>query len=299
MHGVQDDVSPWRATFTFPHVVVLVRGAGDLASGAIYRLHRGGFPVVVTELPAPLAVRRAVAFAEAVYAKEVTIEGIVGCRVETANEVPDVLARGHVPVLVDPEARIREEVRFSVVVDGIMAKRNTGTRLTDARLVVALGPGFTAGVDAHAVVETARGHTLGRVYWSGTALPDTGIPGTVKGRAKERVLRAPCDGHVQPRVHIGDTVDEGQVVCTVEGEPVRAPFAGVLRGIIHPRVPVRKGMKIGDVDPRARPEHCFTISDKSLAVGGGVLEAVMSAPQIRPLLRISSRSVEHDRPRPL
>lgn len=271
--------------FAFPHVLILVRGGGDLASGVIYRLYRAGFPVVVTELPAPLAVRRTVAFAEAVYAGEVTVEGVIGRRVNTPAEVWAALAQGDVPVLVDPDASVRADMPFQVVVDGIMAKRNTGTRITDAALVVALGPGFTAGVDCHAVVETARGHTLGRVYWSGCTLPDTGTPGRVHGYTRERVLRAPCEGHVHPRVAIGETVTQGQLICTVEGVPVHAPLSGVLRGIIHPSVYVHAGLKIGDVDPRARREHCFSISDKSLAVGGGVLEAVLSARQVRRLIR--------------
>ncbi len=267
--------------FTFPHVRVLVRGGGDLGTGAVYRLYRAGFPVLVTEIATPLVVRRTGALASAVYEGTVTVEGIVGRRVDTVEEVWAAWERGEVPVLVDPEARIRECIPFTVVVDAIMAKRNTGTRITDAALVVALGPGFTAGVDCHAVVETARGHTLGRVYWSGSALPDTGTPGKVQGYDRERVLRAPREGHVRPQVAIGARVEAGQVVCTVEGEPVRAPFPGVVRGLIHPQVRVRPGMKIGDVDPRGDVSHCFTISDKALAVGGGVLEAVLSAPQVR------------------
>ena len=270
-----------NAFFTFPQIPVLVRGGGDLATGVIYRLYRAGFPVAVTEVETPLAVRRTVAFAQAVYDGAITIEGITGRLITTPEAILPLWEEGIVPVLVDPQARVREHLPFIVLVDAIMAKRNTGTHITDAPLVVALGPGFTAGVDCHAVVETMRGHFLGRVYWSGSALPDTGTPGNVMGYDKERVLRAPCDGHITPLVDIGDRVEEGQVICTVEGEPVRAPFPGVLRGLVHPRVHVRAGMKIGDVDPRARPEHCFTISDKSLAVGGGVLEAVLAAPQVR------------------
>lgn len=271
--------------FTFPQVPVLVRGGGDLASGAVYRLYRAGFPVLVTEIETPLAVRRTVSFAQAVYDGHITIEGITGRLIQEPEQVYETWHRGEVPVLVDPHARVRAQIPFVVVVDAIMAKRNTGTHIDDAPLVVALGPGFTAGKDCHAVVETMRGHFLGRVYWEGSALPDTGTPGTVMGYARERVLRAPCDGHVTPLVHIGERVEEEQVVCTVNGCPVRAPFPGVLRGIVHPRVLARKGMKIGDVDPRARREHCFTISDKSLAVGGGVLEAVLTARQVRERLR--------------
>ena len=278
--------------FTFPHVRVLVRGGGDLGSGVVYRLYRAGFPVLVTEIPTPLVVRRTVAFAEAVYAGEVQVEGIIGRRVTTVEEVESAWREGIVPVMVDPEGEVRTQVPFAVVVDAIMAKRNTGTRITDAPLVVALGPGFTAGVDCHAVVETARGHTLGRVYWSGSALPDTGTPGKVLGYDRERVLRAPCDGYVKPYVAIGERVEEGQLICTVEGQPVHAPFPGVLRGLVHPRVHVRTGMKIGDVDPRGDPAHCFTLSDKALAIGGGVVEAVLSAPQIRRLLHAGGSTKE-------
>lgn len=273
--------------FTFAQVRILVRGGGDLASGVVYRLYKAGFPVLVTEIETPLAVRRAVAFAEAVYEGEVNIEGMVGRLVETPAEVEAAWLRGEVPVLVDPEASIRAQMDFAVVVDAIMAKRNTGTRIDDAALVVALGPGFTAGVDCHAVIETARGHYLGRVYWSGSALPDTGTPGVVLGHTRDRVLRAPKSGHVKALVQIGDPVKEGQVVATVDGAPVQAPFDGVLRGIVHPRVRVFEGMKIGDVDPRAARDHCFTISEKSLAIGGGVLEAVLSSDIIRQKIRAS------------
>lgn len=271
--------------WTFPQVPVLVRGGGDLASGVVYRLYRAGFPVVVTEIPTPLAIRRAVAFAQAVYDGQTTVEGITARLISSPDHVSPTWQAGDVPVLIDPDARVRDHIHFVVVVDAIMAKRNTGTRIDDAPLVIALGPGFTAGVDCHAVVETMRGHFLGRVYWHGSALPDTGTPGTVMGYARERVLRAPCDGHVSPRADIGDRVAAGQVICTVGDQPVRAPFPGVLRGLIHPRVRVHRGMKIGDVDPRAEPRHCFTISDKSLAVGGGVLEAILAAPQVRERLR--------------
>ncbi len=277
--------------FTFPHLRVLIRGGGDLASGVAYRLHRAGFPVLITEIETPLAVRRTVAFAEAVYQGEVRIEGITARRVITVSEVLASWTRGEIPVKVDPQARIREMMDFTVVVDAIMAKRNTGTRLTDAPLVVALGPGFVAGVDCHAVVETARGHYLGRVYRSGTALPNTGTPGAVLGHERDRVLRAPCAGHVQARVAIGERVHQGQIVAEVAGMPVYAPFDGVLRGLVHPRVSAHAGMKIGDVDPRGIPDHCFTISEKSLAIGGGVLEAILSSDSVRNRLkdRLSAR----------
>lgn len=258
-------------------ILVLIRGAGDLASGVAGRLHRCGFSVVMTELPQPLMVRRAVCFGEAVYAGEVNVEGIVGRCVPDVAAARRALAERAIPVLVDPPAACRTALAPQVLVDGIMAKRNTGTRRGDAPLVIALGPGFTAGVDCHAVIETARGHWLGRVYWQGTALPDTGVPGELGAATNPaRVLRAPTDGSVTARAAIGERVELGQVVAEVAGTAVRAGCAGVLRGLIHPGVYVTAGTKIGDVDPRGARDHCFTISDKSLAVAGGVLEAILT-----------------------
>jgi xanthine dehydrogenase accessory factor len=268
----------------FKDVLVLIKGAGDLASGVAYRVYRAGFPLVMTELPAPLVVRRTVSFAEAVHAGEVTIEGIMARRVGSAAEALRLALDGIIPLLVDPEAACRRELMPTVLVDAIMAKRNTGTHLDDAPLVVGLGPGFTAGVDCHAVVETSRGHTLGRVIWNGQAVPDTGVPGEVGGRQSERVLRAPAWGHVRALRAIGDAVQAGEVVAEVAGQQVKAPFSGVLRGLISEVVLASPGMKIGDVDPRAVREHCFTISDKSLAVGGGVMEAILSSAAVRAVL---------------
>jgi xanthine dehydrogenase accessory factor len=259
------------------NLLVLIKGAGDMASGVAWRLHRAGFPIVMTELPRPLAVRRAVCFAEAVFAGETTVEGVVARRVPDGAAARAGLNRGVIPILVDPEARCREELAPAILVDGIMAKVNLGTRLDDAPLVIALGPGFTAGVDCHAVIETNRGHNLGRVIWQGSAQADTKIPSEVAGYSATRVLRAPADGYVFPHHAIGDRIAPGEIVAEVSGQPVVAPFAGVLRGLIHPDVSVTAGLKIGDLDPRARVEHCFTISEKSLAVGGGVLEAVLTA----------------------
>ncbi len=259
---------------------ILVKGAGDLASGVALRLHRAGFAVVMTELPYPLTVRRMAAFAQAIFDGVTQVEGVEARRC-TADEVSVVLARGVIPLVVDPAATLVKRLRPAVLVDAIMAKQNTGTRLEDAPLVVALGPGFTVGVDCHAVIETDRGHELGRVLRQGSAAPDTGLPGALPGLppTASRVLRAPQAGYVTPHCAIGDTVAAGTLLATVgEGEaapaPVLAPFAGVVRGLIHPSVRVEAGMKIGDLDPRARPAYCFTVSDKALAVGGGVLEVV-------------------------
>lgn len=273
----------------FERVAVVVRGGGDLASGVIYRLAKAGFPVTVTELAHPLAIRRAVAYASAVYEGEITVEGLTARRVERAADVPAVLAVGEIPVLVDDTGTALTALKPAVVVDARLAKRNLGTTMEDAPLVIALGPGFEVGKDCHAVIETNRGHGLGRVIWNGSAEPDTGTPGNVQGHAADRVLRAPVDGYVTPRAAIGDRLAKGDTVAVVGDLLIVAPFDGVLRGLIHPSVAVTRGMKIGDVDPRAVREHCFTISDKSLAVGGGVLEAILSAPQLASQLRSSLR----------
>ncbi|MFM7583844.1 MAG: selenium-dependent molybdenum cofactor biosynthesis protein YqeB [Caldilinea sp.] len=262
----------------FPRVVI--RGAGDLASGCALRLRRAGFTVVLTEVAQPLAVRRTVSFAQAVFDGSCQVEEVVG-RCCAAGQALAVAAGGEVPVVVDPAGQLLRQLRPAVVVDAIMAKRNLGTCRDDAALVIALGPGFTAGVDCHAVVETDRGHSLGRLFWQGSALPDSGAPGDVAGQRGTRVLRAPADGQVAGCCAIGDSVAAGEIVAllhTNEGtkQPIRAPFAGILRGLIHPTVGVRAGTKIGDLDPRAERTYCFTVSDKALAVAGGVLEGILT-----------------------
>lgn len=261
--------------------LTVIRGAGDLASGVALRLHRAGFPIVMTEIEHPLAVRRTVAFAQAIFDGVCTVEEITGRR-SSIEEAMQVASNNEIAVVIDPAGETLRRWQPPIVVDAIMAKRNTGTRKEDAPLVVALGPGFTAGVDCHAVIETDRGHHLGRVIWQGSAAPDTGEPGELPGigRRASRVLRAPVAGRVIGRYAIGDRVAEGvelAVVCDAMGieHPICAPFAGVLRGLIHPTVVVTAGMKIGDLDPRADVAYCFTVSDKSLAIGGGVLEATL------------------------
>jgi xanthine dehydrogenase accessory factor len=261
----------------FQNTLILIKGAGDLASGVAYRLKRSGFALVMIELPAPLLVRRTVCFGEAVYAGQTTVEGLTARRVEGSETARELAAGPIIPIVVDPPAQTVAALKPPVMVDAIMAKVNTGTSLSDAPLVIALGPGFTAGQDCHAVVETNRGHNLGRVIYQGQAEADTQTPGLIKGYSADRVLRAPAAGYVSPAVNIGDRVAEGQLIATVAGVEIRAPFAGVLRGLIHPNVVVTPGLKIGDLDPRGVVEHCFTISDKSLAVGGGVLEAVLAS----------------------
>ncbi|RME88655.1 MAG: EF2563 family selenium-dependent molybdenum hydroxylase system protein [Anaerolineae bacterium] len=262
--------------------LILLRGGGDLASGVAYRLYRAGLKVVITELPEPLAVRRRVAFAEAVYTGRHTVEGVTARRA-TPDEVDDVLGEGDIPVVVDPAADILNDSRypFLVLVDGRMTKRPPDLGLDAAPLVIGLGPGFVAGENCHAVVETHRGHTLGRVYWQGAPLEDTGIPEAVAGHRADRVLRAPADGVLKAYVEIGEHLEQGQVIADVAGQPIRAPFGGVLRGLVHPGLRVQQGMKVGDLDPRDDPRYCTLISDKSLAIGGGVLEAILSRVDLR------------------
>ncbi|HEY7356949.1 MAG TPA: selenium-dependent molybdenum cofactor biosynthesis protein YqeB [Ktedonobacterales bacterium] len=259
----------------FRHVLVGVKGAGDLASGTIHRLHRAGFAVVAAELSQPLALRRTVAFAEAVYSGTIEIEGLTGARAETLDEVQAALARGQVPVLIDPNGALMRALKPTALIDATLAKHPTGIQLGDAQVVLALGPGFEAGVDAHAVIETNRGHHLGRVYLSGCAEANTGVPGDIAGFTSERLLRAPADGPLIAQHTIADVVQAGEVIATVGGVPMLAQIGGVLRGLVHDGLVVRQGMKVGDIDPRARREHCFSISDKSRAIAGGVLEALL------------------------
>jgi xanthine dehydrogenase accessory factor len=256
-------------------IKVLVRGGGDLASGVAWRLHQSGFRVVITEISEPMAVRRKVAFCEAVYDGQCTVEGVRAVLVGGPEQVDTVWKQGLIPVLVDPEAASRHSIKPEVIVDAILAKKNLGTSARDAPLVMALGPGFEAGKDAHFVVETSRGHNLGRLIASGSAAPNTGIPGPVQGITADRVLRAPASGLWRNVLGIGDMVKTGDVIGTVQGEALCATIDGALRGLIHPGITVSRGLKIGDIDPRGKKEFCFTISEKALAIAGGVLEGIL------------------------
>ena len=254
---------------------VVIRGAGDLASGVALRLKRAHMRVVMTDIEAPTAIRRTVCFSQAIVHGEAKVEDVTARRAESPAEALELLKEGVIPVLADPEGSCIPVLKPDAVVDAILAKKNLGTQITDAPVVVGVGPGFTAGVDCHAVVETMRGHTLGRVYYQGSALPNTGIPGLIGGFAGERVLRAPADGVFRQILDIGAQVKQGDVAATVDGVPMTCTLDGVLRGILPDGTPVRKGMKAGDIDPRCKVEHCYTASDKALAVGGGVLEALL------------------------
>lgn len=255
--------------------LVIIKGGGDLGSGIAARLHRAGFRLLITELPQPLAIRRSVAFASAIYQQRITVEDITAQLVQSDDEIRAAWDRNFIPVQIDPAARAIERWQPRAVVDAIMAKRNTGTRLTDAPIVVALGPGFVVGQDCHAVVETQRGHNLGRVYYSGSATADTGIPGRVGDQDALRVVRAPVDGIWRAARQIGDRVTAGEIIAYVNQTPVCAQIAGVVRGLLADGLMVSAGLKVGDVDPRGVVEYCFTISDKALATGGGVLEAIL------------------------
>ena len=257
-------------------MLALIRGAGDIASGAAMRLWRCGIDVVMTDLARPTAIRRTVAFSNAIVHGETTVEGLRAVRAENAAEAKKLLREGSLPVLADPECACREELAPDALVDAILAKRNLGTKIDDAPIVVGVGPGFTAGEDCHAVVETMRGHTLGRVIYSGSALPNTNIPGLIGGFAGERVLRAPSDGIFVQKLEIGASVHTGDVAGTVNGVPMLCQIDGMLRGILPDGTPVTRGMKSGDVDPRGKREYCDLVSDKALAIGGGVLEAILS-----------------------
>jgi len=254
----------------------LVKGGGDLGTGVALCLHRQGYRVVVTELAQPLVVRRPVAMASAVYEGRVTIEGIVARRVGDYGGVLAAWEEGHVPVIIDPTARIAQEVKPLVLVDAIMAKRNTGTVITDAPIVVALGPGFRASVDCHAVIETQRGPNLGRVYLTGATAPDSGVPGRVGGESARRVMRAPVEGTFTGLARIGDHVQAGDVIASVNGRPVVGQLTGVVRGLLADGVNVEAGIKVGDIDPRDDPSLCFRVSDKAWRVGESVLNAIQA-----------------------
>lgn len=253
----------------------MIRGAGDLASGIALRLHRCGIRVVMTELPQPTAIRRTVCFSQAIVRGSCRVEEVTAVRAETRENVDAALAKGYIPVLADVQAECKVWLQPDVLVDAILAKRNLGTKLTDAPLVIGVGPGFTAGEDCHAVVETMRGHTLGRCIYEGSALPNTNIPGLIGGFAGERVLRAPDTGIFHALAEIGDHVKAGDVVGEVNGQPMCCTVSGVLRGLIADRTAVTKNMKSGDVDPRDEESYCYTVSDKAMAIAGGVLEAIL------------------------
>ena len=253
-------------------MMVLIKGAGDLATGIAYRLKKSGFDVVMTEIHKPTTVRRTVAFSQAVFDNEIVIEGI---KVNNINEIYEEIREGNIPIIIDEKAEIIKELRPDVVVDAIIAKKNLGTSIEDAPIVIGVGPGFEARVDCHLVVETKRGHYLGKVIEEGSAIPNTGVPGNIGGYTKERIIRASSNGKIKPVVAIGDFVKKGDIVAYIDGIEVLAEIDGIVRGMLQEGIEVFKGMKSGDIDPRCEKDHCFTISDKARSIGGGVLEAIM------------------------
>lgn len=263
----------------FSDTFVVVRGGGDLATGVIYRLHQTGFPVITTEIERPMAIRRTVAFAQAMYDGACTVEGVTAQRVERDGEALDLAARGGVPVLAAPGDDAIARLQPRVLVDARLLKRDSATSLDQAPLVIGLGPGFHGGVNCHAAIETNRGHRLGRVLWDAPTEADTGIPGSIAGYREERIIRATATGVFEPTVEFGDHVERGQEVGFIKEagarSPVIASLSGVVRGLLHPGLAVRQGAKIGDVDPRDDPTAIYTISDKSLAIGGAVLTAIL------------------------
>ncbi len=233
-------------------MIVLIKGAGDLATGIAYRLKKSGFDIVMTEIDNPTTVRRTVAFSQAIFDNEIEIEGIKGIKVNNINEIHKEIKKGNIPIIIDKEANIIKKLKPKVIVDAIIAKKNLGTSINDAPIVIGVGPGFEAKKDCHLVIETKRGHYLGKVIEEGSAIPNTGIPGNIGGYTKERIIRA--------------YIDDVEVLAEIDG---------IVRGMLQEGIEVFKGMKSGDIDPRCEKDHCFTISDKARSIGGGVLEAIM------------------------
>ena len=264
------------------NTLILLRGGGDLASGVALRLNHAGFQVVITELPRPLAVRRLVSFSEAVYDGQITVEDVTA-RLVTEDQLQAAFEADEIPVLVDPNADILNPLAFYAVVDARLIKSPPQPLPTSVPLHIGLGPGFHAGRDCHAVIETCRGHTLGRVYWTGTTSPDSGRP----DGDPRRVLRTPSNGILILHVKVGEHVEEGELIAEIKSKEaytqIHSPFTGILRGLLRDGMDVTCGLKLGDVDMRDDPSLCRLVSDKALAVGGGVLEALLT---VRPFQKI-------------
>lgn len=252
--------------------LVVVRGGGDIATGVVQVLHHAGLPVLVLETTMPTAIRRSVSLCEAVYDGAAQVEDLTARRIDKLSNVNECLKRGEIPLLVDPAGECLELLQPRTLVDAIIAKKNLGTTRAMAPITIALGPGFTAGEDVDAVVETMRGHDLARIYYQGSALPNTGVPGEIGGESALRVIHAPAAGLLRPIKNIGDIVHKGEALFLIDQQFVHAPIGGQLRGLIRPGYYVPKGMKVADIDPRDYVDF-RTISDKARSVGRGVLEA--------------------------
>lgn len=254
---------------------ILIKGAGEMASGIAHRLYRSNLrQIIMTDMERPLCVRRAVSFCEAILEKAWMVEGVGAEVIKDLPEATAVWSRGNIGVIVDPHWSILEGIRPDVVVDAIMAKKPTGTKVNEARLVIGVGPGFRAPEDVHVVVESNRGHDLGRLIYKGQAEVYSGMPGLTSGYRKERVLRSPHAGKVRHIYKLGDIVEKGEVVLYVDETAVSAEISGVLRGLIR-EIDVWENEKLGDIEPRGEAVDWHTISDKARAIGGGVLEAIM------------------------
>lgn len=256
-------------------LVILIRGAGEMATGVAHRLASCHFKICMTEVSDPQAVRREVTFSEAIFDHEKEVEGVTAKRIDSPDHIFQVWKEGKVPILIDPDAKVKDFLKPDVLIDATLAKKNLGTKITDAPLVIGLGPGFHAGKDVHLVIETNRGHNLGRVIANGEAEPNTGIPGSIAGYTEERVIRAPKGGKFNVLRKIGDGVRANEKVGLVGNVAVRSRIAGVIRGLLRDGTEVWKGMKLGDVDPRGIKAHCYTISDKARTISGGVLQAIV------------------------
>lgn len=256
--------------------LVIIRGGGDLATGVVQKLHRVGFRVLVLETETPLAIRRTVSLCNAVYEKRMTVENMNAVVVQDVSECDRVWKMGEIPILCDSSGQAIQKLQPIAVVDAILAKKNIGTTRNMAPITIALGPGFEAGKDVDIVIETMRGHHLGRLYFEGTAIPNTGIPGEIGGKSRERVIHAPCSGRITHFKKIGDTIEKGDILFFVDELAVEAPIGGILRGLIAENIYVAPGLKSADIDPRKlNRADCFTISDKARALGGAVLEALL------------------------
>lgn len=258
-------------------IKVLLRGGGEMASGVAHCLALAGLRVLISELPTPLAVRREVSFCEAVFDERKTVEGVTAQRIGDVSQAPALWQRGELPVLVDPSMECLRRLEPQVIVDALLAKRNTGLHRDMAPLTIGLGPGFRAPEDVHVALETKRGHDLGRLIYQGSPVPNTGIPGSTEGYTYQRVLRAPTEGVFETDYKLGDAVEAGQSVATVDGQDVIAGVGGVLRGLIRPGYAVRQGLKVGDVDPRGERAYLYSIGEKPRSLGGAVLQAIMAA----------------------
>ncbi|WP_413701809.1 selenium-dependent molybdenum cofactor biosynthesis protein YqeB [Psychromonas sp. KJ10-10] len=255
--------------------LVVIRGAGDIATGIAVRLHNCGFKVVMTDIALPTMIRSSVSFGQCLYGKAQQVEGITAVEAKDCQAVFDILNQQQIPVIIDEDASLIKQLKAPFLVDAILAKRNLGTHKSMAPITIALGPGFNAGIDCDAVIETNRGHYLGRVIYQGPSQENTGIPGNIAGFTYQRVVRSPCTGIFKSVVKLGDIVKEGDLIAQVNDKPVVAPLNGMVRGLLNDGLEVEQNFKIADIDPRGLKADYTTVSDKARAIGGGVLEAML------------------------